>query len=114
MYHTNKIKAMEINTTVFELEVLTSGFFNQATLSLMYDTIQEIRVDFETNRDYLKENIEVLEDDDLAMLNDLETQLDIVYKNLEVLKTALMKFEAKGFEHREEFEKLETHIFCLN
>lgn len=44
----------------------------------------------------------------------IEKQLEIVNHNLDAVNKAVLMKEAQPFEHWEEFEKMELHIFCLN
>lgn len=101
-----------LELTRFNQEVLAEGI-DYLTLVNMRKMLINVKKSMEHSKNILTEltfefgqNVEAL----IA----IEKQLEIVTHNLLAVNNALLMKEAEPFEHLEEFEVLDLHIFCLN
>ena len=101
-----------LEVTRFNLYVLANGM-DYLTLVNMKQTLTEVKVSMERSKNTLIELTFEFGQNVEAVVA-IEKQLEIVNHNLDAVSKAILMKEAQPFEHWQEFEKMELHIFCLN
>lgn len=102
----------ELELTRFDEYVLANGM-NYLTLVDMKSTLLSVKTNMEKSRKTLVEMTFEFGQNVEAIIA-IDTQLEVVNHNIKAVSNAILMQEAHPFEHWQEFEKMELHIFCLN
>lgn len=102
----------DLELTRFDVYVLVNGM-DYLTLANIQRELTDVKKSMEQSRATLVEltfefgqNVEAI-----AAIN---TQLEVVNHNLKAASEALLIKEAQPFEHYQELEDMDLHMFCLN